>query len=92
MSTESFNLSSGAADELPQDAGQMAQLSKEELQRLAGEFGLDVTRLGNRQELAAALEQRRRMIGELDAEAMMEVIRWGHRSVPINASKERLAR
>ena len=38
-----------------------------------------------------ALFPRRQMIAAMDRDAMLDVIRWGRRPVPLNASKEQLA-
>ncbi len=42
------------------------------------------------QELVAAIHERRQLIASLDRDAMLDVIRWGRRPIPINASKDQL--
>jgi len=77
------------------DESARVDLAREELARLAEEFGLDATLYPTRQQLSAALEERRALIHHLDREAMLEIIRWGRRdarSVSITASSEQLAR
>jgi hypothetical protein len=39
----------------------------------------------------AAIHERRQMIEAMDREAMLDVVRWGRRAVPANASKQQLA-
>ena len=70
---------------------QLSELPKDELEALAEEFGLDPTRYKTRQLLVAALHDRRQMIASMDREAMLDVVRWGRRPVPVNASREQLA-
>lgn len=70
---------------------QLSDLPKDELEHLAEEFGVDATRHATRQELVAALHERRQLIAGMDREAMMEVVRWGRRPVTANAAKEQLA-
>jgi hypothetical protein len=70
---------------------QLADLPKDELDALAEEFGLEPRKYKSPQELVAAIHDRRQLIASLDREAMLDVIRWGRRPVPINASKEQIA-
>ena len=70
---------------------QLSELPKDELEALAEEFGIDPTRYKTRQLLVAALHDRRQMIATMDREAMLDVVRWGRRPVPVNASREQLA-
>jgi hypothetical protein len=72
-------------------ARQLGDLPKEELSALAEEFGLDPSRYQTPQHLVAALHERRQVIASLDREAMLDVVRWAMRPVPVNASKEQLA-
>ena len=44
-----------------------------------------------RQDLVAAIHDRRQMIAAMDREAMLDVVRWGRRPVTVNASKEQIA-
>jgi hypothetical protein len=70
---------------------QLADLPKDELDALAADFGLDVTRFKTRQMLVVALHERRQLIALLDRDAMLDVVRWGRRPVTFNASKEQIA-
>jgi hypothetical protein len=70
---------------------QLQELPKDELENLAEDLGLDSTQYKNRQALVAAIHERRQMIAAMDREAMLDVVRWGRRAVPSNASKEQLA-
>ncbi|HEY1628362.1 MAG TPA: hypothetical protein VGF52_00805 [Tepidisphaeraceae bacterium] len=70
---------------------QLEQLPKDELEHLAEDIGLDATRFKNRQSLVSAIHERRQMINAMDREAMLDVVQWGRRAVPSNASKEQLA-
>ena len=70
---------------------QMSEMPREELDHLAEEFGLDPTRFPLRQDLVAAVHDRRQMIAAMDREAMLDVVRWGRRPVTVNASKEQIA-
>ena len=70
---------------------QLADLPKDELGTLAEEFGLEPRRFRTPQELVAAIHARRQLIASLDRDAMLDVVRWGRRPVPINATNEQLA-
>jgi hypothetical protein len=70
---------------------QMSEMPREELEHLAEEFGIDPTRHELRQNLVAAIHDRRQMIAAMDREAMLDVIKWGRRPVTINATKEQIA-
>ena len=70
---------------------QLADLPKDELEALAEEFGLEVRRYKSPQELVSAIHDRRQLIAALDRESMLDVIRWGRRPVPINATHEQIA-
>ena len=72
-------------------ARQLHELPKDELKTLAEEFGLDASRLQSPQHLVAALHERRQLIASMDREALLDVIKWARRPVPLNASKEQLA-
>lgn len=67
------------------------RLPTDELASLAADYGLDPTRYRRRGELVVALAERRSLIQSLDRPAMLEIVRWGRRPVPADASKERLA-
>lgn len=64
---------------------------KEELEQLAQDIGLDPEQYRTPRHLAAAVQERREMISALDREAMIEVMRWGRRPIPPNATREQLA-
>jgi hypothetical protein len=66
-------------------------MPKDELKALAEDFGLDPTRYPTPQQLVVAIHERRQMIAAMDREAMLDVVRWGRRPVPANATKEQLA-
>lgn len=70
---------------------QLGDLSKEELDALAEEFGLDAKRYATRQHLVAALHERRQLIAALDRDALLDVLRWAGKSAPPNATREQLA-
>lgn len=72
-------------------ARQLAELPKDELEHLAEDLGLDHTQYKTRQHLVAAIHERRQVIAAFNRDAMLDVIRWGRRPVPINATKEQLA-
>src|SRR3954466_11065414 len=72
-------------------ARQLHELPKDELRTLAEEFGLDPSRFQTTQHLVAAIHERRQLIGAMDRDAMLDVIKWARRPVPLNASKEQLA-
>src|SRR5206468_8672540 len=57
----------------------------------AGEYAPDPTRHKRRQDLVAAIHDRRQMISSLDREAMLDVVRWGRRPVTANAGKDQIA-
>jgi hypothetical protein len=70
---------------------QLSELPRDELNHLAEEFGLDPTKYKSRQEIVAALHDRRQLIASLDRNAMLDVVRWGRRPVTASASKEQIA-
>ncbi len=72
-------------------ARQLQELPRDELETLAEELGLDPTRYKTLQHLVAAVHERRQMIASMDREAMLDVVKWGRRPVPVNVSKEYLA-
>ncbi|MCC6239036.1 MAG: hypothetical protein IT448_01870 [Phycisphaerales bacterium] len=65
-------------------------LSADELKNLAEELGLEATQYKTRQHLRAAVDQRRKLIDSMDRQVLVELVQWGRRSVPNNASKEHL--
>ncbi|MGF1634760.1 MAG: hypothetical protein ACFCVE_12985 [Phycisphaerae bacterium] len=69
----------------------LAALPWDEISSLAEDLGLDPTRHKSVRELATAVADRKQLIESLDREAMLEVVRWGRRPVPANASKQHLA-
>ncbi|MCS7034429.1 MAG: hypothetical protein NZ561_10630, partial [Phycisphaerae bacterium] len=68
-----------------------ADLPRDELEHLVEEFGLDPGAFKTRQHLVAALQERKALIAAMDREAMLDVVRWGRRPVPVNSTKEQLA-
>ncbi len=72
-------------------ARQLSELPKDELEHLAEDLGLDPTEFKSRQHIVAAIHERRQVIVSMDRDAMLDVVRWGRRPVPINATKEQLA-
>jgi hypothetical protein len=70
----------------------LSQWPRDELAHIAEELGIDSTRLETPQELADAIEVRRKLIDGMDREAMLDVVRWGRRPVPLNANLEQLAK
>src|SRR5258706_10797529 len=70
---------------------QLADLPRDELATLAEEFGLEPRRYKTPQDLVSAIHGRRQLIASLDRDAMVDVVRWGRRPVPINATHEQLA-
>ncbi len=72
-------------------ARQMSEMPREELDHLAEEFGIDPTRYPLRQDLVAAIHDRRQMIAAMDREAMLDVIRWGRRPITATAGREHIA-
>lgn len=81
--------SSPSSSESPR---RLAELPRDELDYLAEEYGLDCTRFKGAEELVAALHQRRQLIAQMDREAMLDVVKWGRRPIPANATKEQIAR
>lgn len=75
----------------PSAPRQLADLPRDELATLAEEFGLEPRRYKTPQELVSAIHGRRQLIASLDRDAMVDVVRWGRRPVPINATNEQLA-
>lgn len=70
---------------------QLADLPKDELETLAEELGLEAKRFKTPQTLVSAIHERRQLIASLDRDALLDVVRWGRRPVPINATREQLA-
>lgn len=70
---------------------QLAEIPKDELIHLAEEYGLEAHRYRTRQHLVAAIHERRQIIAAMERDAMLDVVKWGRRPVPANATKEQLA-
>jgi hypothetical protein len=70
---------------------QLSDLPKDELDTLAEELGLEARRYKTPQDLVSAIHGRRQLIAALDRDALLDVVRWGRRPVPINATNEQLA-
>jgi hypothetical protein len=74
-----------------QASRQLGDLPSDELNHLAENFGLDPTDFKTKQHLVVALHDRRQLIASMDRDAMLDVVRWGRRPIPINAGKEQIA-
>lgn len=72
-------------------ARQMSDLPTDELHNLAEELGLDPRIYPSRQHLVAAVHERRQLIASMDRTILLELIAWGRRPVPANATQELLA-
>jgi hypothetical protein len=70
---------------------QLSDLPRGELEALAEEYGLDPHDYKTPQHLIAALHERRQLIASMEREAMLDVIRWGRRPLPVNATNELIA-
>lgn len=70
---------------------QLSEVPLDELENLAEEFGLSPKDYKTRQQLVAAMHERRQMIASFGREALLDVIRWGRRPVMQNATKEQMA-
>lgn len=70
---------------------QLGDLSREEVEALAEEFGLDPGRFTIRQHLVAALHERRQLIATLDRDALVDVLNWAGRVASPNTTREQLA-
>src|SRR5205823_7942129 len=70
---------------------QLSELPRDELNHLGEEFGLDPTTYKTRQELVAAIHDRRQLIAAMDRDSMLDVVRWGRRPVSVNATREQIA-
>ena len=73
-------------------ARQLQDMPKDELFTLAEDFGLEPDGYPTPQHLVAAIHERRHLINSLDRDAMLDVVKWGRRPLPINATKETIAR
>lgn len=70
---------------------QLQDLPIDELNHLAENFGIDPADYKTKQHLVAALHERRQAIGAMDRDAMLDVVRWSRRPIPVNAGKEQIA-
>jgi hypothetical protein len=70
---------------------QLADLPKDELTTVAEELGLEAQKFKTPQDLVSAIHGRRQLIAALDRDALVDVVRWGRRPVPMNATNEQLA-
>lgn len=75
----------------PSAPRQLADLPRDELNTLAEELGLEARQFKTPQALVSAIHERRQLIAALDRDALLDVVRWGRRPVPINATHEQLA-
>jgi len=84
------------AAEHPSPAGptlaQLQAMPRDELLALAGDYGLHPHDYATPQHVAVALHRRLQCIAAMDRQAMLDVIRWGRRPVPVNATRDQLAR
>lgn len=83
--------SDNSAREQRASASHLAALPEADLRAVAEELGLDVRRCRTRDQLVAAIHDRRRMIEAMDRHAMLELVAWGRREVPPDAGREHLA-
>lgn len=63
----------------------------EALAKVASDLGIDPKDFPDKAALVSAILDRRSLIGVLDREALVEIVRWGGRDVPATATKEALA-
>jgi hypothetical protein len=84
-------VSQGSSSSSTVPSRQLQDLPHDELKALAEEYGLDVSAYRSPQHLVAALHERRQLISMLDREALLDIIKWSRRPVPLNAGKEQLA-
>ena len=70
---------------------QLQEMPRDELEALAEEFGLIPGDHRTPQQLVAAIHERRQLIASMDRDAMLDVVKWGRRPVPLNATREQLA-
>jgi hypothetical protein len=70
---------------------QLSELPRDELRTLAEELGLEARKYKTPQDLVSAIHGRRQLIAALDRDGLLDVVRWGRRPVPINATNEALA-
>ncbi len=70
---------------------QVYELPRDELDHLGEAYGLEVKTYRDRPALVRAIHERRQLIASLDREVLLDVIRWGRRPVPVNATSEQLA-
>src|SRR5580698_10361563 len=56
---------------------QLAELPRDELENLAEDLGIDSTKYKARQDLVAAVHERRQLIAGMKREALLDVVRWG---------------
>ena len=70
---------------------QLQEMPRDEMETLADEFGLIHGDYKTPQQLVAAIHDRRQLIASMDRDAMLDVVKWGRRPVPLNATREQLA-
>lgn len=70
---------------------QLQEMPRDEMETLAQEFGLIHGDYKTPQQLVAAIHDRRQLIASMDRDAMLDVVKWGRRPVPLNATREQLA-
>lgn len=70
---------------------QLQEMPRDEMEALAEELGLIGGDYRTPQQLVAAIHERRQLIAAMDRDAMLDVVKWGRRPVPLNATREQLA-
>lgn len=75
----------------PAAATQLKDLPLNELNTIARDYGLEPRKYETKPALVSAILERRTLIASMDRDAMLEVAAWGRRSIPANASRERIA-
>jgi len=89
MSAEKADRDSNTVNGSP--SSHLAGLPDADLRAIAAEIGLEPREYRTRDALVAAIHDRRRSIEQMDRRAMLEVLAWGRRSAPPDATREHLA-
>jgi len=79
-------------NEPPTKDASVEALSRDDLFSLGHKLGLELEEKIGRAELVRCVSRRRRLLGELDREALLDVLKWARRPVGEGAGKEDLAR
>lgn len=75
----------------PAAATQLKDLSLNELNTIAKDYGLDPRRYETKPALVSAILERRTLIASMERDAMLEVCVWSRRPMAASASRERIA-